>query len=76
MKIVSPLKNYLVLNLFLQHSGAKINGEFTYNFFDNVDENFDIPRVGLRAVVLILTITPDTTTWSRDGLQEKTQEKS
>lgn len=43
----------------------------TYHFFDNIDKNLDVPGVGLRAVILILAITPDPTSWSRNGLKEE-----
>lgn len=48
------------------------NKYFSYHFFDNVNKNFNIPGMGLWTIVLILAVTPDTTSWSRDGLWKKT----
>lgn len=44
---------------------------WTYKLFNNINQNFYIPGVRLRAVTFVFPIAPDAAAWSRDGLQEQ-----
>lgn len=53
-----------------------MNWQFTYHFFDNVDEYLNVPRMWLRTIVLIFPIAPDTASWSGDRLQKEESHQS
>lgn len=46
-------------------------GNCTYKLFNDINQNFNIPGVRLRAVAFVFPVAPDAAARSRDGLRRE-----